>query len=435
MQVTDSSRRSISSRQLAWLERESHDWREAGAIGEEARRLILGRYSVESAERRGIIAMILVAVAMCSVGLLLLIGYNWDQIPRAAKLTLVIGAVIAAFGASAAAYARERPVAGQTLAVLGTLLYGNAIWLVAQVLHIQGRDPDAFLWWGLGVLACAWLVRSTWVGAEGAALVLIWVFVEGTFTARHGYSFLLIWPLAIAAAYSLRSPLMLRIAAPAAALWVFLGGMGASHSAFWDGGIALTACALYGVGRWHEEDSPMRDAWEASGLVTLLLAFIPLMITTVHREMKPGNVDFATAAIAIAAAAAAFAASFRRARGAVDRAVLAVAAATLVWAVASWSGTPGTAAGGFAIASTVLFSILALLMSVSLVRTALLTSEISDLAAGIAFALLFLAIRWASVIENMLWSGVLMLSAGAGLLLVARLWRRRPRRVEEGRLP
>ena len=426
MDVIDSPRRQVSSRQLAWLEQESQHWQDAGAIEPAARRLILDRYTAESDERRGMIALILIAVGMCSVGLLLLIGYNWDQIPRAAKLALVIGAVAAAFGASAIAYAKARLMAAETLAFFGTLLFGNAIWLVAQILHIQGRYPDAFLWWGLGVLACAWLVRSQGIGVEAAALVLLWVAMEGEFSAGPAVAFLLVWPLAIAVAYSLGSSLMIRIAGPAAALWVFFGGMGGSHSALWLGGIALTACALYGAGRWQKADSRMRYAWEASGLIVLLLVFIPLMFTSTHKELAPGNAGPVAVAILGIAALAAWLASVRPARAASDNAVLAVSAATAVWTIASWWGVLGSDAG-FAMSATVLFSLLALVMCVSLIRTALATGRHADLAAGVMFAVVFLIVRWTSVIENLLWSGLLLLSAGAGLLVLARLWRTRAR--------
>lgn len=427
MDVIDSPRRRISSRQLTWLEQESQRWQDAGAIDPAARRLILDRYTAESDERRGMLALILVAVGMCSVGLLLLIGYNWDQIPRAAKLALVIGAVAVAFGASALAYAKERLTAAETLAFLGTLLFGNAIWLVAQVLHIQGRYPDAFLWWALGVLACAWLVRSKWIGAEAAALVLVWVGAEGEFFAGGPpNTFLLLFPLAVAVAYALESPLMIRIVGPTAALWVFLGGMDVSHSAFWLGGVALTGCALYAAGRWHRDESLMRRAWEASGLLVLLLVLIPLMVTSIHKEMASRNADVAIMSIAIAAALAAGAAAIRPSRAPADDVVLATAAAVTVWAFASWSGALGAGAG-FAMSATVLFSIVALVLAVGLIRTALTSGRIADLGAGVMFALVFLIVRWTSVIENLLWSGLLLLSAGAGLLVVARLWRGRTR--------
>ncbi len=424
MQVKDPPLRRISARQRAWLERESREWQEAGLIDPAARALLAERYTAVSNARLAMAALILVAVGMCGVGVLLLIGYNWNLIPRAAKLTLVVGAVGAAFATSAVASAKRRFVVAETLAFFGALLYGNAIWLVAQILHIQGRYPDAFLWWGAGVVACAWLVRSQWIGALGATLVLVWVAVEGEAVTAPSPAFLLLWPLALAVAYSLRSSLMVRLVAPAVALWLFFASMESSHSAFWLGGIALAGCALYSVGRWHDARSRMRRAWQASGIIVLLLVFIPLMIPAVHRDIVPGKATALAAVAAVVAALVSGAGAVRAARTPADAGVLATAAAVTVWMLASWSGWFGPPAG-FAIAATVLFSVLALVLAVSLIRTALLTSRETDLAAGVLFALMFLAVRWTSVIQNLLWSGLLLVVAGVGLLVIARLWRGR----------
>jgi uncharacterized membrane protein len=369
---------------------------------------------------------------MCSVGLLLLIGYNWGEIPRFAKLAVVIGAVAAAFGGSAFAYARRKRGVAETLAFFGTLLLGNAIWLVAQVLHIEGRYPDAFLWWGLGALACATLVRSEWVGALAGAVLFVWVGTEGELSGGPGFEFLVLWTLAVAVAYSLRSSLMIRIVAPLAAFALFLSRVDHSHSAFWLGGIALVGAALYGIGRWHEPESPVRRAWQASGLLVLLIVSIPLMITEIHRNLAARNADVPAVLIVLAAALVAGAAAWRPLRTPADQAVLITTASVTVWTLASWSGWFGTTAG-FAMSGTVLFSIITLIMAVALIRTALVSSRGTDLAAGVLFALVFLVVRWTSVIENLLWSGLLLVAAGAGLLIVARLWRGR-QRVSVGRV-
>ncbi len=73
----------------------------------------------------------------------------------------------------------QHHAAGETLAFIGVLLFGNAIWLIAQVLHIRGNFADAFMWWAIGALATAWLVRSRIIGAGAAFLVLIWILAAG----------------------------------------------------------------------------------------------------------------------------------------------------------------------------------------------------------------------------------------------------------------
>jgi len=60
-----------------------------------------------------------------------------------------------------------------------------------------------------------------------------------------------------------------------------------------------------------------------------------------------------------------------------------------------------------------------------LIRSAFRSNRHSDLVFGVLFGLAFLIVRWASVIENLLWSGLLLLVTGGGLLFIARQWLRR----------
>src|SRR5205085_359746 len=78
-------------------------------------------------------------------------------------------------------------------------------------------------------------------------------------------------------------------------------------------------------------------------------------------------------------------------------------------------------------AAVAAFSLLALILSTTLIRSAFRSNRTSFLVFGLLFGILFMAIRWASLVGNLLWSGLLLLVAGAGLLLIARSWIRRDR--------
>jgi hypothetical protein len=52
---------------------------------------------------------------------------------------------------------------------------------------------------------------------------------------------------------------------------------------------------------------------------------------------------------------------------------------------------------------------------------------VSDLVFGVLFTMAFLIVRWVSLVNDMLLSGLLLLATGAGLLFLARLWRGRDR--------
>jgi uncharacterized membrane protein len=417
----------IPASRLSWLTRESEGWRAAGLLDDETRARILGHYQAISTERRSLMALVVVAVLMCGVGLLLLIGYNWDRIPPAAKIGAILSAVAAAFAGAAAAYARGRAALGETLAFAGTLIFGNGIWLIAQVLHIQGHFPDGFFWFGAGAFVCAWLVESKWIGVEAVVLFALWVFAEGAASGFDGgpvYLFVPVWTLAVWLAYRIASPVMLYAVALTSALWVTIATAGAAHDVVLPAAAVLTGCALFAAGRWPRGEESMRLAWRVAGLIVLLIAFVPLMVTAAHREIHDGAGATASLVVAIAIGLVAITAVALRPTTAADAGVAAVAAVTTIWAAAMWSGVlpAGAIAARF---GTVAFSALAIAMGLALIRTALRSHRTVDLAFGVLFALAFLIVRWVSVIENMLWSGAFLLITGGGLLFVARLWRSR----------
>lgn len=417
----------ISGSRLSWLEREAERWRTEGLVDEQTRARILGSYRVISAERSGLMALIVLAVLMCGIGLLLLIGYNWNRIPPPAKIVLILSGVTAAFAGAALAYARGRAVLGETLAFAGTVVFGNAIWLIAQVLHIRGHFPDAFFWFGVGAFACAWLIRSKVIGVESAVLFAVWLLTETGSTAFSSgpiYSFIPIFVLGVVLAYRLGSPVMLYASALTSALWVAVATSELSHTAVMPAAVVLWGCALFGVGRRRSADPTMQLAWRIAGLLVLLIAFVPLMVTAAHRSFESGGATATSLAIAVVVALAGITGAALKPSTAADAGVAGVAIVGTIWGIAIWSGLLPTGLAATRI-GTVAFSALAIGMGLALIRTALRSHQKVDLAFGVLFALAFLIVRWVSVIENMLWSGGFLLATGGGLLLVARLWRNR----------
>lgn len=417
----------ISRARRAWLDTQSALWRDRGLIDESTRAAILGRYTTESSEHRSLMALVLLAVLMCGIGLLLLIGYNWARIPAGVRVAMICAAVAAAFAGAAIAYGRGRTVAGDVIAFAGTFVFGNGIWLIADVLHIRGHFPDAFFWFAAGALAVALLLRSWLIGIGAAVLFGLWIFAEGVTSPRAAFVFLPIWLVLAAHAYRVSSPVMLRLVAILAPAWVFAATQEASDGPVWLGATTLAAAAVYAAGMWRRTPDRWNAAWQDSGLFVLLIMLAPLMQKDVHDHINADSASAASIAIAAAAGAAALSGVLAKTRDVKSVAVMCAAVITAAWTVMVGSGA---SAHGWltSVLSTLLFSGAALGLAVALIRAALHSSRTADLIFGILFGLVFLFVRWMSVVENLLWSGLLLLAAGAGLFLVATLWRRRDRR-------
>src|SRR4051794_37585213 len=91
--------REISRARREWLEGEIAHWRRMGLLGEEQAQALMGLYeSPEIARTRqqskGIFTLLALAATFVGLGVMLLIGYNWDQMPAAFKVAAVFSALI-----------------------------------------------------------------------------------------------------------------------------------------------------------------------------------------------------------------------------------------------------------------------------------------------------------------------------------------------------
>ena len=76
-------------RRPLWLDRESEGWERDGIISPSQRAAILGRYGALH-ERSAAAILIWLAVLTGGAGLVLLAGWNWDLIPPATKLAVLL---------------------------------------------------------------------------------------------------------------------------------------------------------------------------------------------------------------------------------------------------------------------------------------------------------------------------------------------------------
>jgi uncharacterized membrane protein/uncharacterized membrane-anchored protein len=217
------------------------DWREEGIISQEQTDRIQARYedaSEASQRKRSRFTLAISGIAALLVGLavFLVIGYNWDNMPRAAKLAVIFGIVVATHAAGLwLRFARDARRAGEVVTLLGCLFYGAGIWLVAQVFHLDAHWPDGFWWWALGVLPFALAsetllihclyagLLATWAGTEilGYRHLGAWLF-WGWQVPNGAYSLLVLWLPAMAWAYRRASVGAISLYVPVLAWWIVL---------------------------------------------------------------------------------------------------------------------------------------------------------------------------------------------------------------------
>jgi uncharacterized membrane protein len=176
--------RSISSPHRRWLTAELQSWQAAGVVSSQQADQILSQYQdeAEASQRtlsRASWVLQAISAILVFLALLLLIGYNWSAMSDVAKLLVIFVVVIGTYAtAFYLRYSRKAERASEIAFFFGGLTYGAAIFLIAQIFHINAHFPDGFLWWAIGIvplaigmhqnllhLLLAWLL-TIWSGSE-----------------------------------------------------------------------------------------------------------------------------------------------------------------------------------------------------------------------------------------------------------------------------
>lgn len=155
---------------MAFLQGELAFWQESGLMDARLASRIEAQYSVKD---RGFAQILLCAGAvLLGLGALCAIAANWSDIPRAARLALIVGAYLVALLVSWRCQV-SLPRTSRSLLLLAGLIFGGGIFLTAQMFHQDGHWSTAFGWWAGGLLPTVVLFGDPW------QLILVQVLTGG----------------------------------------------------------------------------------------------------------------------------------------------------------------------------------------------------------------------------------------------------------------
>lgn len=280
------------------LAAEVASWVDRKFISVEQARAICGHYGIDYDARRSRSTgyRVLAALGFLFLGLALitLIGANWEEIPRAARLAGLVALTAGTHALALRYHLTGRTATGTGLFFLGNLFYGASIILVARIYHLGEHMPDGVFWWALGSLPFGVLLRNPWLTLQTGLLALIWLHVEHMHDFLVGAAFFAsVFPLFLAAElYVLvrartNVPLFLTFVA-SVFLWVqsSLGAMwhdGEGRFA-WPEELHFVGAALfllaYAAGRWlhAREGAKEKDYGAALSIWTLRLVLVGLFV-------------------------------------------------------------------------------------------------------------------------------------------------------------
>lgn len=154
-------------------------WRAENLISDELAEILSDRYRSSDAQNRsfslGRLSSILAVMGAILVGLGVvgLIALNWEDLSDNAKLVLLVVCTTSAYLLGwCVAYCIGYYRIGMALILLGAILFGASIHLVAQSFNVEVNHPNLVTVWFLGVVPIAFVTRSYVVLALAIILFL-----------------------------------------------------------------------------------------------------------------------------------------------------------------------------------------------------------------------------------------------------------------------
>lgn len=183
---------------LVRLKKELPAWVQRGWLTPGADRAILDHVAAQDTGTPYLTyAFSLLGVLLLGSGVITYFAANWGDIPKLVKLVILFGSMWIVYGAAWHALRDSHaPLLGKALLLLGVILYGSNIMLIAQVYHIDAHFPNGVLLWSIGALVAAYLAQSQPALVAAIALGWLWTTLEHeNFWSRSAahWPFLILW--------------------------------------------------------------------------------------------------------------------------------------------------------------------------------------------------------------------------------------------------
>lgn len=127
--------------------------------------------TAEDHQKKTIHIIVTIGALLIGASAFSFVASNWQEIPRFVKVVILLIAMSGAYGAGWYMKIKsDFEKTGQSLILVGALIYGASIFLVGQMYHLPVNWPDGFILWMVGVLFMQ-LVSPSWALMVLAALL------------------------------------------------------------------------------------------------------------------------------------------------------------------------------------------------------------------------------------------------------------------------
>ncbi len=156
----------ISSRFREQLKHELESWQADGIINTDQSAAISQRYKLDQTGRETsnilLFAIYIIGSVLVAAGVISFVAAHWDKITPPLKVALIVTFMLVCHIAGFYLWkiSAKSPRLGHALIVLGTLVFGANIGLLAQIFHIKANFYNGLFAWAIGAIVMAYVLES-----------------------------------------------------------------------------------------------------------------------------------------------------------------------------------------------------------------------------------------------------------------------------------
>jgi uncharacterized membrane protein len=128
---------------------------------QESFNVIVNEEEKKDISKRTIQIIVTIGAILVGAGIFSFIAANWQEMTKPIKIFIIVAAMLISYVAGW--YLKEKmnlSKTGEALILLGAIIYGAGIFLIAQMFHIRANWPDGFILWMIGTIAVAYALKS-----------------------------------------------------------------------------------------------------------------------------------------------------------------------------------------------------------------------------------------------------------------------------------
>jgi uncharacterized membrane protein len=170
-------------------------WESNGWVSSEGRSHIVAELEAAASKFNLASALGILASVLFGFAALSFVAAHWEDVPRLARLTLLLLSLCAGYGAAGWLETRGHSYLADAAILFSAGMFGGSIMLISQMYHIAGELTDGMLLWWVGTLFAGVLLRSNPALAFALVLVCVWSFMRSSMTTEVHWPFLIGWGL------------------------------------------------------------------------------------------------------------------------------------------------------------------------------------------------------------------------------------------------